>query len=163
MRHALFHRFARHNRGLGRAGTAAIAALAASAWIAPALAQPMPSGPMGGPMGGPPGQTQEGNPMPGMMGHPGMHPGMHHGMHHGGMRGPFGGLVYPREDKQLTAPEVQRIAEAMLLWQGERSWKIAQLREAANNTVEFAVTTAEGSVVARFSVDRKTGRPRRIG
>lgn len=145
-----------------RAATLAIAALAAGSWIAPVLAQPAPPAPPAQEQpAGPPGR----GPMGGPMGGPGMGPmggpGMHHHGHHG--RGPMGGLIYPREDKQLTAAEVQRIAEAYLLWQGERSWKIVNVREAANNTVEFAVATAEGSVIARFSVDRKTGRPRRIG
>ena len=151
-----FHRF---NHRARRAGTAALAALALSTWIAPAMAQQppaappgqeMPRGALGGAMGGP------------MGGQMGGHGGMHHGHHHG-HRGPFGGLFFQREDKALTAPEVQKIAEAFLLFQGERSWRVSEVKEAANNTVEFAVTTPEGGVVARFSVDRKTGRPRRIG
>ncbi len=159
--HHPHHRF--HHRAR-RAGTAALAALALTAWIAPAMAQQAPPaappgqeaprGPMGGAMGGP---------MGGPGGHMGGHGGgMHHGHHHG-MRGPFGGLFFPREDKALTVAEVQKIAEAFLLWQGERNWRVTEVKEAANNTVEFALSTPEGSVVARFSVDRKTGRPRRIG
>jgi hypothetical protein len=143
MPHPVFHRFGRrHARPL----TLAVAALAASAWVAPALAQHSPAPP-------PPSQEQHGGRGHGPMGG--------HGYHH--HRGGMGGLFYRREDKALTAAEVQKIAEAFLLWHGERSWKIANLREAANNTVEFSITTAEGSPIARFSVDRKTGRPQRIG
>ncbi len=142
-------------RPLGRAGTLAIAALAASAWIAPALAQP--AAPPAPPA--PPGMHHPHGPMGGHMGGPG---GMHHGMHGHHGRGPFGGLIFPREDRALTTAEVQTIAQAFLLWHGERSWKVVEVKEAANNTVEFALATAEGSVVARFSMDRKTGRPRRI-
>lgn len=159
MRHHFLTRFGRRH---GRPLTAAIAALAASAWIAPAFAQQPPPPP-------PPGQEQPGGPGRGPWGGPGMGPGMgpmggpggwHH--HRGGPGG-MGGLFYHREDKQLTAAEVQRIAEAFLLWQGERSWRVTDVHEAANNTVEFSITTAQGGVVAKFSMDRKTGRPRRIG
>lgn len=144
-----------------RAGTAAIAALAAAAWIAPAMAQTAPS-PGLAPMS--PGQSAPmAAPMVGHMGSMGgQMGGGHHGAHMHGSRG-LGGLFFQREDKALTTADVQKIAEAFLLWHGERNWRITEAKEAANNTVEFAVATAEGSVVARVSVDRKTGRPRRIG
>jgi hypothetical protein len=148
-----------------------LAALAFSAWVVPALAQPAPPsappqgpaapgpgfGPMGGQMGGPmggPGFGPRGMPM----GPPGAPPWMM-----GVGRGPFGGLVFRREDRQLTAAEVQRIAEAFLLWQGERSWKIAEVHEAPDNAVAFTLTTAEGSVIARFTMDRRSGRVHRTG
>jgi hypothetical protein len=163
MRHHLLHHF---NRQPGRAGVAAIVALAASAWIVPAMAQPAPP-----PGASPLAQTEGGpgprGPMGGPMGGPGMHHPMggeehHHGWHHG-PRGPFSGLIFHREDKQLTAAEVQKIAEGFLLWQGERSWKVTDVHEAANNAVEFSFTTQNGGVIARFSMDRKTGRVQRIG
>lgn len=139
-------------------GAAALAATIASAWIAPALAQPAappapPAAGAPGPQGGP-----QGGPGFGPPGGPGWH---HHMRGPGG--DPFGGPLLRREDKQLTAAEVQKIAEAFLLWHGERNWRITQVREAANNTVEFALTTAENSVIARFSMDRKTGRVQRVG
>jgi hypothetical protein len=93
--------------------------------------------------------------------HPGpMHPPHWHGMRPGG--GPFA-LIYRPDDRHLTPPEVQKIAEAILLWNGNRTWKVTDVAEAPDNTVAFAFTTQDGSVVARFKMDRKTGRVTRTG
>ena len=86
-----------------------------------------------------------------------------HFMHHGWRGGAFGSLIYRPEDRQLTAPEVQKIAEAFLLWNGNRTWKVTEVSERPDNLVSFAFATSDGSVIARFTMDRKTGRVSRIG
>ena len=127
------------------------------------------------PAGAPPGTGMG----PGMGG-PGMMQGGADGMHHGGrwhrmhgQQGPEGAqrpfnprdfaLLQIPEDRKLTVPEVQKIAEGMLLWFGNRTWKVTDVKEAADNQVGFALTLPEGGVVARFNIDRKTGRIHRAG
>jgi hypothetical protein len=78
-----------------------------------------------------------------------------------GRGGPFAGLVMRREDKAITGPEAAKIAEGFLLFMGERDWKIANPVETAT-TVEFTLTTKEGSAIAKFAMDRKTGRVQRV-
>ena len=68
------------------------------------------------------------------------------------------------EDKELTASDVQKIAEALLLWHGNHTWKVIHV--AANpkdNTVNFAFGAADGTLIAQFAMDTKTGRLHRIG
>jgi hypothetical protein len=97
-----------------------------------------------------------------MHGGPGM--GMMHQMHRPMFRGqrPFGLFFHP-DDRKLTTADVQKIAEAFLLWQGNRTWKVTQVAEAPDNAVSFALATGDGSVIARFSMDRATGRVKRTG
>ncbi len=76
---------------------------------------------------------------------------------------PMMGLFYPTEDKALSGPDVQKIAEAFLLWNGNRTWKVANVAENQDNTVSFAFAAPDGTVIARFAVDRKTGHFRRLG
>lgn len=103
----------------------------------------------------------------------GMGPGMmaergrgHHG-HHGGqmggrMGGPFAQFFINRDNKNLTNDDVKKIAEAGLLWFGERNWRIGEVKDSGSRTAEFALVTTEGGVIARFTMDRDTGRVRRI-
>lgn len=100
---------------------------------------------------------------------PGMDAPMHGGpgmgqMHHpmASEQRPFG-LFYHPADRKLTTAEVQKIAEAFLLWQGNRTWKVTEVAEAPDNAVSFALATGDGSVIARFSMDRATGRVKRTG
>jgi hypothetical protein len=72
-------------------------------------------------------------------------------------------LFAPVQDRALTTADVQKIAEALLLWHGNHTWKVAEVKEESNHTISFAYTTADGSVIARFEVDRKTGEFHRIG
>ncbi len=72
-------------------------------------------------------------------------------------------LFAPVEDRALTTADVQKIAEALLLWHGNHTWKVADVKEESNHSISFAYTTADGSVIARFEVDRKTGEFHRIG
>jgi hypothetical protein len=100
--------------------------------------------------------------------HPGWMGWMHR-MRHDGQGGPgWGGprtfaLIYRPDDRALTAPDVQKIAEAFLLWNGNRTWKVTDVADGPDNTVGFAFATQDGSVIARFSMDRKTGRVQRAG
>ena len=67
-------------------------------------------------------------------------------------------LVYPQEDRKLTPPDVQKIAEAFLLWRGNHSWKVVEVAPAADGSIGFALATQEGSVIARFTMDPHSGR-----
>ena len=98
--------------------------------------------------------------MMGMMHREGFGPGMHHRwmMAHQGW-----GLFYNDGDKNLSAADVQVIAQAILLRHGNHSWKVADVVANHDNTVSFAYTTTDGGVVARFSIDTKTGQIRRVG
>jgi hypothetical protein len=98
---------------------------------------------MGGPMGGP-------------------HEGW---MRHGPMwrHTPLFGLFFHKDDKQLTPADVQKIAEAFLLWQGNRDWKVTQVATGPDGKIGFAFATADGGVIARFTMDSKTGRLERVG
>ncbi len=113
-------------------------------------------------------QAQPAPPPPG----PGMdapppppHPWMHgmRGMH--GNRPPFGtfALVFRHEDRQLAPADVQKIAEAFLLWQGNHSWKIVDVAPTSDGPIGFSVATQEGTVIARFTMDPHSGRIGRVG
>ena len=103
-------------------------------------------------------------PAPPMQGGP---PGWMHGMMHGMRRPPFTprtfALVYPQADRQLAPADVQKIAEAFLLWNGNHSWKVTDVAPTADGPIGFSLTTAEGSVVAKFTMDPHTGRIARVG
>lgn len=67
-------------------------------------------------------------------------------------------LVYPQEDRKLTPPDVQKIAEAFLLWHGNHSWKVVEVAPTSDGAIGFALATPEGSVIARFTMDPHSGR-----
>jgi hypothetical protein len=118
---------------------------------APPPPPPPPPGRAGGPgLGGP------GMPRPGM---PGPRPSWGHDWHHP----PLFGLFFQREDKQLTPADVQKIAEAFLLWQGNRDWKVTQVAALPDGRIAFDLATADGGVIAKFTMDGRTGRIQRIG
>jgi hypothetical protein len=73
------------------------------------------------------------------------------------------GLFSPQADKNLSAADVQTIAEAILLRHGNHSWKVANVAQNQDDTVSFAFATQGGDVIARFAIDVHTGRIRRIG
>ena len=72
-------------------------------------------------------------------------------------------LIYRHEDRQLTPPDVQKIAEAFLLWQGNHTWKVVDVGPAQDGGIGFALATPEGSVVARFTMDPHSGQVKRAG
>lgn len=80
---------------------------------------------------------------------------------HGGPGG-FGRIFINRDNKNLTNDDVRKIAEAGLLWLGERNWRIGEVKDAGSRTAEFTLVTENGGVIARFTMDRDTGRVRRI-
>lgn len=97
---------------------------------------------------------------------PPMHGWMH--MHHGAGRDrAFNprdfALIYRQPDRQLTPPDVQKIAEAFLLWNGNHSWKVTGVAATADGPIGFNLTTPEGSVVAKFTIDPHTGKVSRAG
>ena len=67
-------------------------------------------------------------------------------------------LVYPQADRKLTPPDVQKIAEAFLLWHGNHSWKVVEVAATSDGAIGFALATPEGSVIARFTMDPHSGR-----
>ena len=136
---------------LAAVGGLVIGAVAAGALVA--AAQPAP---------GP-------DPRPGMEG-PAARPhwmGWMHRMRGMQERGPVAprtfALIYRQADRKLTPPDVQKIAEAFLLWNGNHSWKVTEVAAAPDGTIGFALATPEGSVIARFTMDPHTARVTRAG
>jgi hypothetical protein len=131
------------------------------------------------------GALAQGGPGPGMGPGPGGGPGMmmergdgprgpwaerapmrgERGWHRGepGRGGPFGRFFINRDNKNLSNDEVRKIAEAGLLWFGERNWRIGEVTDAGSRTARFTLTTENGGVIATFEMDRNTGRVRRVG
>jgi hypothetical protein len=72
-------------------------------------------------------------------------------------------LIYRQQDRQLTPADVQKIAEAFLLWNGNHTWKVTNVAPSADGPIGFSLTTPEGSVVAKFTMDPHTGRISRVG
>ena len=137
---------------------ASIAGFAAGCLLTQAGAQPAPPG---GPMAGPPppaGPRAFGDWRAGP--HPGGPGWQHHAMMH---RARTFALLYQVPDRQLTGPEVQKIAEAFLLWNGNRTWKVTEVAASPDGQIGFAFATADGGVIARFTMDSKTGRVHRTG
>jgi hypothetical protein len=140
-------------------GGVAAGSVTTLAWAQPAPPAAAPDSDAGGPPPGPP---------------PGPHPWMHWmGWMNHGPHGPRGGvlaegprtlaLLYHPADRHLAAAEVQKIAEAFLLWNGNRDWKVTQVAPAGDGLIGFAFATQDGGVIARFTMDSKTGRVSRVG
>ena len=71
-------------------------------------------------------------------------------------------LIYPAADRALSGADVQKIAEAFLLFNGNHTWKVTDVAEEPNR-VTFSFATPDGGVIAKFAMDRHTGRPERLG
>ena len=107
-------------------------------------------------------------PPPGPPGMEGPPPHWGRGMMRGGPEGPPGppgpgmmrnfALVYPQADRKLTPPDVQKIAEAFLLWHGNHTWKVVDVAPTSDGPIAFSIATPEGSVIARFTMDPRTGK-----
>jgi hypothetical protein len=99
--------------------------------------------------------------------HPGWGGLMHHWGHGPEGHGPGGhgpgtfALVFRQEDRNLSPSDVKTIAEGFLLWNGNHDWKVTDVAPAGDNAVGFALATRE--VVARFTIDRHTGKVTRTG
>jgi hypothetical protein len=72
-------------------------------------------------------------------------------------------LIYRQSDRQLDSADVRKIAEAFLLWNGNHAWKVTDVAATADGPIGFSLTTPEGSVVARFTMDPHTARITRVG
>ena len=137
------------------AATAALALAAGAVAMPLAQAAPPPPGPMGGPpMGGP-----MGGPHP----HPWMRGMWHHPRHKRLIAPGTFALFYHPKDRQLTAADVSAIATGFLRWNGNHSWKVIDVKPAGEAHIGFAYATADGSVIARFTINSHTGRIRRVG
>jgi hypothetical protein len=143
----------------------ALGAITTGVILAP-HAQPAPQGPDAA--GGPPG---------GFMHHG---PGMRMGMD--GPGGPDGwwgrrehwreahrmamfrkfALIRRADDRKLTPPDVQKIAEAFLLWNGNHTWKVLNVKP-AGDAIAFDLGASDGTVIASFTMDPKTGHIDRTG
>jgi hypothetical protein len=134
-------------------GGIATGAVLSQAQPAPPLAQEMDGSPM--------------HPGPNPDGHPGMMGWRHHMMREGMRSGPPNlrafALVYRQEDRNLAPADVQKIAEAFLLWNGNHSWKVSNVAPSADGPIGFSLTTPDGSVVAKFTMDPHSGRFQRVG
>ena len=116
-------------------------------------------------------QAQPAPPPPAMGDGPMRHPGWMGWMRHG-PEGPEGrmhhmmrtfALIYTQQDRKLTPPDVQKIAEAFLLWHGNHTWKVVNVAPAADGSIGFSLATQEGSVIASFTMDPHSGRVDRTG
>ena len=148
--------------------TAALAAFvlgAATTGVILASAQPAP------PPGAPP--AADGGPMArgpwmgpraamgGSMG-PGpwaMRPGEHHGRRMEMLR--TFALIHRADDRMLTPPDVQKIVEGFLLWNGNHTWKVLDMK-AEGDVIGFDLATGQGSVIAHFTMDPKTAHLARV-
>jgi hypothetical protein len=130
--------------------------LLADAAAAPApAAAPTPDAP-------PPGAPAPGGPM-GWASRPDMAPGMPGAMWRMHQLVRTWGLFFNQRDKNLSDSDVQVLAEAILLVHGNHNWKVIDVADAADGEATFAYAAADGSVIARFEIDRHSGRIVRIG
>ena len=130
----------------------------------PAAAPPAAAPPADGPPGPGPGFRQRGmgGPSRAYMGNDmGERPMM--GLHQRQIDPSVFGLMYHPDDRKLTQPEVRKIAESLLLWFGNRTWQVTEVAPAADGVIGFAYATQDGSVIARFTMDTRTGRVARTG
>lgn len=106
-------------------------------------------------------QTDAAPPHPPMMGW------RHHMMREGMEHRPFNprafALIYRQQDRDLAPADVQKIAEAFLLWNGNHTWKVSNVAPTADGPIGFSLTTPDGSVVAKFNMDPHTGHIERVG
>jgi hypothetical protein len=72
-------------------------------------------------------------------------------------------LVYRQQDRALTPPDVQKIAEAFLLWNGNHSWKVIDTATTPDGQIGFSLASGDGSVIAKFTMDPHTARLTRVG
>jgi hypothetical protein len=70
-------------------------------------------------------------------------------------------LINRADDLKLTPPDVQKMVEAFLLWNGNHTWKVLNVK-ADGDVIAFDLATAEGSIIASYTMDPRTGRPTRI-
>lgn len=69
-------------------------------------------------------------------------------------------LVWTAPDRNLSAADVQKIAEAFLLWHGNHTWKVTNVQDQGDR-IAFTFATSDGGAIAGFTMDRHTGRVER--
>ncbi len=72
------------------------------------------------------------------------------------------GLIYDSPDKQLSPADVQKIAEAYLLWHGNHGWRVSVETQDGDH-IAFTLATEQNAPVAKFVINRHSGRLDRIG
>jgi hypothetical protein len=72
-------------------------------------------------------------------------------------------LLYRPADRHLTPADVQKIAEAFLLWNGNHSWKVVDVGQGADDAINFSIAVPDGTVIASFAINSKTGQVTRTG
>jgi len=70
-------------------------------------------------------------------------------------------LIHRADDRKLTPPDVQKIVEAFLLWNGNHTWKVLDV-QAEGDVIGFDLATGQGSVIAHFTMDPKTAHLTRV-
>lgn len=68
-----------------------------------------------------------------------------------------------RVDRQLGPQDVQVIAQGILLWNGNHTWRVSDIQPGPNDTIQFAYTAPDGTSIARFAINVHTGRIIRTG
>lgn len=134
-------------------GGIATGAVLSQAQPAPAPAEQMDEAPPPGGPGTGPGHHWMGG------WHHHMGPEANRMMHH---QRPFA-LIYRQEDRKLAPADVQKIAEGFLLWNGNHTWKVINVAATPDGPIGFSLATAEGSVIAQFTIDPHTGKIARVG
>jgi hypothetical protein len=66
-------------------------------------------------------------------------------------------LIYHHPDRNLTPADVQTIAQAFLVWNGNHQWKVVDVKQASGGAIDFALATAQNAVIARFAMNPHTG------
>jgi hypothetical protein len=114
----------------------------------------------------PPAPEADGAPSPEhhWMGAWGHHPGQegHRWWHHGAGMRTFA-LIYRQSDRQLAPADVQKIAEAFLLWNGNHTWKVTDVAATPEGPIAFNLASPDGSVIAKFTMDPHTAKIARVG
>jgi len=148
---------------LAAAAVVSLGGLAAVGLLTQAGAQPAPPPAPGAPPPGPGAPPVNDGGWKGGGWRMGPHPGGPGWHQHAMERMRTFALLFRPEDRHLAPPDVQKIAEAFLLWNGNHTWKVIDVAADADNQIGFSLATADGSVIARFNMDAKTGRVTRLG
>jgi hypothetical protein len=75
------------------------------------------------------------------------------------------GLFAPVRDKKLTPDDVKILAQAMLLRHGNHDWTVTDVAPTpSGSAIGFTFAAGDGkSPIAKFEMDRQTGRVHRVG
>ena len=144
---------------LAAAAALAIVGGTAGALVARAAPPPPPPGDVGGPLAHGPHWREGMRDGPGGWHKPG------HWHKHGHRLiapGTFALLFHPA-NREITPADVQTIATGFLRWNGNHSWKVVDVQPLSGDRIGFAYAAADNTVVARFTLDSRTGHIQRVG